>query len=232
MTRVIARRHVVRITAVASFLTLALAGAGAASAAGDKERGARAFGTCAACHSLEPGRNLTGPTLSGVWGRKAGTLDDFLRYSPALKKSGLVWNEQTLDRWLRNPEALVQGSFMQFDGVKDDRARADLIAFLKAASESGSPLAGKPRAFPDLKSAPPGARVAAIRHCKDSYYVTNGAGETRPFWDFNLRFKTDASASGPAPGAPVMVGQGMQGDRAQVVFSNPGEISSFIRDGC
>jgi cytochrome c len=232
MTRVIARRCVVRITTAASLFTFALAGMGSASAAGDKERGARAFGVCAACHSLEPERNLTGPSLSGVWGRKAGALDDFLRYSPALKNSGLVWNEQTLDRWLRGPAALVQGNFMQFDGLKDDRARADLLAFLKAASEPGSLLAGKPRAFPDLKGAPPGARIAAIRHCKDSYYVTNGTGETRPFWDFNLRFKTDASASGPAPGAPVMVGQGMQGDRAQVVFSNPAEISGFIRDGC
>lgn len=223
---------ILRLLAVTSLCALALADAGAASAAGDKERGARAFGACAACHSLEPGRHLTGPSLSGLWGRKAGTHGDFLRYSRALKDSGLVWNEQTLDRWLRSPEALVQGNFMQSDGVKDDRARADLIAFLKAASEPGSPLAGKPRAFPNLKSAPPGARIVAIRRCKDSYYVTNGAGETRPFWEFNLRFKTDASASGPAPGAPVMVGQGMQGDRAQVVFSNPGEISGFIRDGC
>ena len=225
-------RRFVRRCAVTSLCAFALGAAGAGSAAGDKERGARAFGACAACHSLEPGRHLTGPSLSGLWGRKAGTHGDFLRYSRALKDSGLVWNEQTLDRWLRNQEALVQGNFMQFDGVKDDRARADLIAFLKAASEPGSPLAGKPRPFPDLKSAPPGARIAAIRHCKDSYYVTNGTGETRPFWEFNLRFKTDASASGPAPGAPVMVGQGMQGDRAQVVFSNPGEISGFIRDGC
>lgn len=232
MTRVIARRRVLRVTTVVLLFTFALAGRGSASAGGDKERGARAFGACAACHSLEPGRNLTGPTLSGVWGRKAGTLDGFSRYSSALTKSGLVWNEQTLDRWLRNPDALVQGNFMQFGGVKDDRARADLIAFLKTASEPGSPLAAKPRAFPDLKNAPPVARIVAIRHCKDTYQVTNGAGETRPFWDFNLRFKTDASASGPAPGAPVMVGQGMQGDRAQVVFSSPGEISGFIRNGC
>lgn len=211
---------------------IALAAAGTASAAGDEARGARAFGACAACHSLELGRHLTGPSLSGLMGRKAGTLGEFLRYSQALKDSGLVWTEQTLDRWLRDPEALVHGNFMRFDGVKDDKVRSDLIAFLKVASAPGSPLAGKPRVFPDLKSAPPGARIAAIRHCKDSYYVTDAAGETRPFWEFNLRFKTDASASGPAPGAPVMVGQGMQGDRAQVVFSAPQEISAFIREGC
>jgi len=216
----------------AAAVMVALAQPASAQTAGDAARGARAFGACAACHSLEPGRNLTGPTLSSVWERKAGTRDDFPRYSPALKKSGLVWNGPTLDRFLRDPAALVGGNFMQFDGVTEEKVRADLIAFLKVASEPGSPLAGKPRPFPDLKNAPPGARIVAIRHCKDTYLVTNGAGETRPFWDFNLRFKTDASASGPAPGAPVMVGQGMQGDRAQVVFSNPGEISGFIRDGC
>jgi len=55
---------------------------------------------------------------------------------------------------------------------------------------------------------------------------------TLPFWEFNLRFKTDSSPNGPAPGKPVLVGQGMQGDRAQVVFSAPEEISSFIRKGC
>ena len=225
-------RRIVRRWAVTSLCVFAFGAAGAGSAAGDKERGARAFAACAACHSLEPGRHLTGPSLSGLMGRKAGALADFLRYSRALKDSGFVWTEQTLERWLRDPEVLVRGNFMQFAGVKDDRARADLVAFLKAASVPGSPLAGKPQVFPGLRSAPPGARVVAIRHCKDSYYVTDGGGETRPFWEFNLRFKTDASASGPAPGAPVMVGQGMQGDRAQVVFSAPREISAFIREGC
>ena len=225
------RKRIVR-PALAFLCVLALGAAETGNAAGDAQRGARAFGACAACHSLEPGRQLTGPSLSGVLGRKAGTLRGFPRYSQALKDSGLVWTEQTLDRWLRDPQGLVRGNFMLFDGIKDDRVRADLVAFLGAASEPGSPLARKSAAFPSLKNAPPAARVAAIRHCKDSYYVTNGAGETRPFWDFNLRFKTDASPSGPAPGAPVMVGQGMQGDRAQVVFSTPGEISAFIRDGC
>ena len=83
-----------------------------------------------------------------------------------------------------------------------------------------------------LKEAPADNRVSAIRHCKDSYFVTTAAGQTLPYWEFNLRFKTDSSASGPGPNAPVMVGQGMQGDRAQVVFSMPAEISAFIKEGC
>jgi len=209
-----------------------LATSGAAIAAGEAERGARAFQACAACHSLEPDRNLSGPSLSGLWGRKAGGLASFSRYSDALGKSGIVWDEKTLDAWVRNPEALVPRNLMLFEGIRDDRARADLIAFLKAASRPGSPLAGKPRPLPNLRDAPPGARVSAIRHCKDTYYVSSAAGDTVPYWEFNLRFKTDSSASGPAPKAPVLVGQGMQGDRAQLVFASPGEISSFIREEC
>lgn len=213
------------------FLFIALAN-GPVLAAGSAERGARVFGSCAACHLLEPGRNMTGPSLSGVWGRKAGDLPSFLRYSRALKDSGIVWNEQTLHAWLRDPEAMVPGNLMTFAGVKEERARADLIAFLQAASEPGSPLAGKPKRLPNLKDAPQAALVKAIRHCKDTYFVTDGAGKTIPYWEFNLRFKTDSSASGPRPGAPVMVGQGMQGDRAQVVFSHPNEIARFIREQC
>jgi cytochrome c len=215
----------------APFFAFSLGMSGAGTAA-DMERGARAFGACAACHSLEPGRNLTGPSLSGLWGRKAGSLEGFPRYSPALTESGVVWNEQTLDRWLLDPNALVKGSFMEFGGVKDDGVRTDLIAYLKTASEPGRPVAARARGLPDLKTAPPAARIVAIRHCKESFYVTNGAGATRPFWEFNLRFKIDTSASGPAPGVPVMVGQGMQGDRAQVVFSKAREISAFVRDEC
>lgn len=210
----------------------ALAAAVFSEAAGDAQRGAKVFRNCAACHSLAPELNLTGPSLSGLWGRKAGGLESFVRYSESLKRSGIVWNEATLDKWLRDPQAAVPDNFMAFAGLKEERAREDLIAFLKTASQPGSPLAGKPRGLPNLKEAPQEALVKAIRHCKDSYFVTDGAGKTVPFWEFNLRFKTDASTSGPRPGSPVMVGQGMQGDRAQVVFSRPEEISRFIREGC
>lgn len=206
--------------------------AGAASAAGDAERGVRVFSACAACHSLEPDRHLTGPSLAGVWGRKAAEVASYRRYSDALKKSGVVWNGQALDAWLRDPQVLVPGNTMQFAGLRDEAARGDLIAFLKAASEGKAARVPKTPALPDLKKASPVATVASIRHCGDSYFVTNAKDQTRAFWEFNLRFKTDSSTSGPEPGKPVLVGQGMQGDRAQVVFSKPAEISSFIRDGC
>lgn len=201
-------------------------------AAGDARRGARVWQACAACHALQAGRHMTGPSLAGLWGRKAGTAPGFERYSEPLRRSGLVWNEGTLDKWLANPEAAVPGNFMLFQGLREAQARADLIAFLHEASEGEQAQTRQAPGLPDLKSAPARTVVTAIRHCRDTYHVTNGRNETRPYWEFNLRFKTDSSASGPAPGKPVLVGQGMQGDRAQVVFAAPGEISALVREGC
>ena len=211
---------------------IGLAASGLALGAGDADRGAMAFRSCMACHTLEPGRHLTGPSLAGVWGRKAASSETYRRYSEALKKSDLVWDEPTLDSWLRAPQKLVPGNAMQFPGLPDDGVRADLVAFLKAASEGGLARVPKPPPLPDLKKPSPIAAIASIRHCGDSYFVTNAKGQTAAYWEFNLRFKTDSSPSGPAPGKPVMVGQGMQGDRAQIVFSSSAEISSFIKERC
>jgi len=219
------------IAGLAVWLAASLA-ASPVLAAGDSARGAQAFRACVACHTLEPGRHLTGPSLAGVWGRKAGVLESFPRYSAALKRSGIVWNEGTLDAWLANPQKNVPGNHMLFRGIADERTRADLAAFLRAAAEGGEAVAPRSPASPDLKQAPPAALVTALRHCGDTYFLTNGEGDTIPYWEFNLRFKTDSSSSGPAPRKPVLVGQGMQGDRAQVVFSKPEEISVFVREGC
>jgi len=203
-----------------------------AAGEGDSIRGARAFRACAACHAMEPGRHLTGPSLAGVWGRKAATAPGYLRYSPALRDSGIVWDQASLNRWLEDPERAVPGNYMLFRGIGDAGARADLIAYLRAASAGDAPPVRGAPALPDLKHAPRAARVTALRHCGDTYFVTNGEGETAPFWEFNLRFKTDSSSSGPAPGRPVIVSQGMRGDRAQVVFARLEEITSFIREDC
>lgn len=199
---------------------------------GDSVRGARAYGLCAACHALEPGRHMTGPSLAGIWGRKAGTAPGFARFSTALKNSGLVWNEAALQAWLANPGKAVPGNYMQFGGIADARVRADLIAFLRAGDAGKAPAARRAPPLPDLKGAPSSSIVSRLRHCGDAYFVTNADGKTIPYWEFNLRFKTDSSASGPAPGRPVLVSQGMQGDRAQVVFARFEEISTFIRAEC
>ena len=91
---------------------------------------------------------------------------------------------------------------------------------------------GMARAKMDLKSAPPTGQVRAIKYCGDTYTVETADGKSEKIWEFNLRFKSDSSKLGPAPGRPVAVGAGMQGDRASVVFASPKEISEFIKHSC
>ena len=121
--------HAIRAAVLAS-LALLPAAAAPATAAGDAEKDAALFPACVACHSLKPEQNMTGPSLAGIWGRKAGTLGSFDRYSPALKSSDIVWDENSLDAWLESPRSLVAQTRMIFPGMSDARQRADLIAFL------------------------------------------------------------------------------------------------------
>jgi cytochrome c len=81
---------------------------------------------------------MTGPSLADVWNRKAGTLASFSRYSPALKSANIEWNDKTLDQWIEDPQHLVPGNEMTFEGIKDARQRADLLAFLKQATQPGA----------------------------------------------------------------------------------------------
>lgn len=104
-----------------------------ANAAGDPEAGARAFRPCAACHSLEPGRHMTGPRLAGIWGHESGSAEGFRRSSPALRSASIIWDETTLDAWLTEPRAFLPGNWMTFQGIKEPKTRADVIAFLQAA---------------------------------------------------------------------------------------------------
>ena len=127
----------VYLLTAAAFLTL-LFGADRAFSEGNATRGQRVFGACAACHSLQPDQSMTGPSLAGLWNRKAGSLASFSRYSPALKSANIVWNDKTLDDWITNPQHLVPGNEMTFDGIRDARQRADLLAFLKQATQHGA----------------------------------------------------------------------------------------------
>jgi cytochrome c len=203
-----------------------------ASLAGDAERGGALFRACAPCHSLEPDRNMTGPSLAGVWGRKAGSLASFERYSPALKSSNVVWDENALDAWLKSPQNLVPLNGMIFKEISDARQRADLIAFLKTASTGHAAEPAMASGFQDLKKLGTDHQVQAIRYCRDTYRVTTADGHTADFWEANLRFKTDSSNTGPIAGKPVMVPAGMMGDRASLFFASPEEISSFIKHQC
>jgi cytochrome c2 len=102
----------------------------AARAAGNAKEGEKAFRKCAICHDIRPGKSKIGPSLFGVAGRKAGGAPGY-RYSPATQKSGLVWTDENLDKYLENPRKLISGTRMAFAGVRSKKERDDIIAYLK-----------------------------------------------------------------------------------------------------
>jgi len=221
---------------IVGFVGMAIGLAQASAAAPDAARGQRAFGACASCHSLEPDKNMTGPSLANVWNRKAGGLASFPRYSAALKSSDVVWNDKTLDAWIKDPQHVIAGNEMPFEGLKNDQQRADLLAFLKQATQPGhapqqtSGMMGG--GDPDLKTIGPDHRVRAISYCTDTFRVTTSDGNMHAFWERNLRLKVDSSSLGPEKGTPALLGAGMAGDRADVIFAAPDEISAFIKPEC
>ena len=103
---------------------------GVAHAQGDPKRGEKLFEDCRACHSVERGVNGVGPTLHGVFGRRAAARDDF-RYSPALKRSGITWTPQTMDAFVTDPQKAVPANRMPYAGMPDARDRADLIMYMQ-----------------------------------------------------------------------------------------------------
>ena len=111
------------------------AGAAAAAPDGAASRGQQVYARCAACHAIEA--NRTGPQHCGLFGRRAGTAPGFSAYSQAMRASGLVWNERTLDRFLQNPMQAVPGTAMGYAGVKDAAERAALLAWLRQATQPG-----------------------------------------------------------------------------------------------
>jgi len=110
---------------------LAAAGPGLAA---DQARGQELYAQCVACHSID-GENGVGPTLKGVLGRRAGSLQDF-RYSPAMRRATLVWDAGNLARFMEDPQAVVRGNRMPFGGVEAAQDRADIAAWL---AEVGKP---------------------------------------------------------------------------------------------
>lgn len=103
----------------------------AQEAGGDAASGQRVFNQCRACHTLD--RNQLGPNLRGVVGRPAASLEGF-RYSPAMRQraeNGLVWTEDNLRAYLRDPKAVVGGGTMSFPGLRTDQQISDVIAYLR-----------------------------------------------------------------------------------------------------
>jgi cytochrome c len=120
-----------RVGALALALALA-GGAGPAHADGDPVRGEQIYHRCQGCHSID--RNRIGPMHMGLFGRKAGSVPGF-DYSQAMKSSGIVWTEATLDQFLQGPRRMVPGTRMTFAGLPKAQDRADLIAYLAVATK-------------------------------------------------------------------------------------------------
>ena len=105
-----------------------------AFAEGDAARGEAHFKECVACHKLAAGTNEVGPSLHGIFSRKAGELADF-RYSPAMKRSGVSWTPETLDKYLADPQVFIPANRMPYAGMSNAADRADLIAYLQKATQ-------------------------------------------------------------------------------------------------
>ncbi len=123
-----------KVSIVAVTVALVFALNGGKALAQDAAKGKKVFNKCKICHSLKKGKKEIGPSLYGVIGRKAGTVAG-LRYSKAMKKSGVVWDDKTLDAFLTKPKKFIPGNKMIFAGIKKQKDRDNLIAYLKEAAK-------------------------------------------------------------------------------------------------
>ena len=104
----------------------------------DAQKGKTVFNVCLACHTIGPGaQNKIGPELNGLDGRKAGTAANF-DYSDANKNSGIVWNEETFEDYIKNPAAKVPGTKMIFPGIKNEQQEKDLWAYISQFDSDGN----------------------------------------------------------------------------------------------
>jgi cytochrome c len=117
---------------IATILVYSIANAGLEiRGTADPVKGKKVFRTCVACHSLQEGKNKMGPPLNNLLGRKAGSVEGY-KYSKAMKNSGVVWNEESLDKFLTKPRKFIPKTKMSFRGIKKKSLRDDLISFLKS----------------------------------------------------------------------------------------------------
>lgn len=113
------------------FVMAAISFSAASFAEGDAVKGKKVFKKCKACHTVDNGgKNLVGPNLFGIVGKKAAQKEGY-KYSKAMTASGLTWDEATLNTYLTKPKALVKKTKMTFVGLKKEKHRANVIAYLK-----------------------------------------------------------------------------------------------------
>lgn len=117
-----------KFLAIAFGLALSLSSVSASAA--DVKAGEKVFKKCKACHSLVAGKKKIGPSLHGVLGKKAGQVAKF-KYSKAMKKADITWDDQSLDAFLTKPKKFLKGTKMSFAGLKKQKDRDNVIAFIK-----------------------------------------------------------------------------------------------------
>jgi nitrite reductase (NO-forming) len=174
--------------------------ASAGKFAGDPGQGRQVFKKCQACHSTEPGKNLLGPSLAGVLGRKSGSEPGY-NYSSAMKGANLVWNPAALDAYLNDPQEKVPGNKMPFPGLKTSDDRRDVIAYLattgggdaQVTASAGVPPAPASPVAPAAPASTPGAPPPQAAPPGDIGYI--------PDANYTLR-------SGIAEGRMVYLGVG------------------------
>ena len=124
---------VAKIVAGAAFAVLSVSGAYAQ----DAEAGQKSFNKCRPCHQVgETAKNIVGPVLNGLIGRKSGTVEGY-NYSDANKNSGLTWDEATFADYIKKPAAKIPGTKMVFAGIANEQEIKDLTAFLKSYDKDG-----------------------------------------------------------------------------------------------
>ena len=103
------------------------------AAAGDPKAGEKVFRKCATCHEVKAPKNKIGPHLVGTFGRPAGAVEDF-KYSDAMKNADIVWDEEKISAYVKQPKAYIPDNRMVFPGLKKEEDVANLIAYLKEAT--------------------------------------------------------------------------------------------------
>jgi nitrite reductase (NO-forming) len=158
--------------------------AAVAGITGDATAGRLVFRKCQACHSLEPGKNMLGPSLAAIIGRKAGSEANY-NYSPAMKQADITWDVKTLDAYLADPQKVVPHNKMPFPGLKTDHDRQDIVAYLAASGRVAQAAPGASQSQPaqrqvPVTQAPQSAPGSAIGYIPDARYtLRSGIAEGR-----------------------------------------------------
>jgi nitrite reductase (NO-forming) len=174
------------------------AAAAPATLTGDAAAGRQVFRKCQACHSIEPGKNGLGPSLAGIVGEKAGAVPGY-NFSPAMKASNLTWDAATLDSYLTDPQKVVPGNKMPFPGLKTERERSAVIAFLAVNSKPGT------SAVAESTSVAPAAQKAVAAPAPAATPATSSAAMPGSGYVPGLRYTL---RSGIAEGRMVFIGIG------------------------